>query len=77
MLSKTMPSRFQMSRALDVNREQKKKKSILQRKLSILNWFSEVVDQLHIPVGELLSAVLEQWREEEYITIDGTYSVYD
>ena len=66
-----------MSRALDVNREQKKKKSILQRKLSILNWFSEVVDQLHIPVGELLSAVLEQWREEEYITIDGTSSVYD
>jgi hypothetical protein len=55
----------------------KKKKSILQRKLSILHWFNEVVDQLHIPEGELLSAVLEQWREEEYITIDGTYSVYD
>lgn len=55
----------------------KKKKSILQRKLGILNWFNEVVDQLHIPLGELLSAVLEQWREEGYITIDGTYSVYD
>lgn len=66
-----------MWRALDVNREQKKKKSILQRKLGILNWFNEVVDQLHIPLGELLSAVLEQWREEGYITIDGTYSVYD
>ena len=77
-LSKTMPSRFQMSRALNVNREQKKKKkSILQRKLSILHWFNEVVDQLHIPEGELLSAVLKQWREEEYITIDGIYSVYD
>ena len=60
-----------------MNREQKKKKSILQRKLGILNWFNEVVDQLHIPLGELLSAVLKQWREEEYITIDGTYSVYD
>lgn len=41
------------------------RKSILQRKLSVLSWFNEVVDQMHILVEKLLSAVLSQCRERE------------